>query len=88
MAHHLKVGVVAEGVETLRQLDFLRLRQCDLIQGYLVSPPLRAEDVVPWCLDWQRQLVERGEPVFVAGSRPTAGPAADLVPQTGDRRAG
>jgi EAL domain-containing protein (putative c-di-GMP-specific phosphodiesterase class I) len=47
MAHKLKVQVVAEGVEKVKQLEFLRLRQCDLIQGFLVSPPLQAKDVAP-----------------------------------------
>jgi predicted signal transduction protein with EAL and GGDEF domain len=32
--------VVAEGVETLEQLHFLRDRQCDIIQGFLISQPL------------------------------------------------
>ena len=62
MAHNLKVEVVAEGVETERQLEFLRLRHCDLIQGYLVSKPMPAEDVVPWYLDWQRRQRAAGSP--------------------------
>ena len=40
MAHTLKLTVVAEGVETLEQLDFLRSLDCDKMQGYLVSRPL------------------------------------------------
>ncbi|PAU58324.1 putative bifunctional diguanylate cyclase/phosphodiesterase [Pseudomonas indica] len=43
MAHSMELKVVAEGVETQAQLDFLKLHRCDEIQGYLVSRPVRAE---------------------------------------------
>lgn len=43
MAHNLDLRVVAEGVETQAQLDFLRARGCDEVQGYLLSRPLSAE---------------------------------------------
>ncbi|MDT4865006.1 Phytochrome-like protein cph2 [compost metagenome] len=39
MAHTLHLQVVAEGVETREQLDFLRSHSCDFIQGYLLSKP-------------------------------------------------
>lgn len=39
MAHTLHLQVVAEGVETREQLDFLRSHRCDFIQGYLLSKP-------------------------------------------------
>jgi diguanylate cyclase (GGDEF)-like protein/PAS domain S-box-containing protein len=42
MAKSLGLRVVAEGVETRAQLDFLRLRRCDAFQGYLFSQPLTA----------------------------------------------
>jgi diguanylate cyclase (GGDEF)-like protein len=45
MAHNLKLKVVAEGVETEEQLEFLRDQGCDEIQGYLLSVPLSAEEV-------------------------------------------
>ena len=43
MAHGLELKVVAEGVETQAQMDFLKLQRCDEIQGYLISPPVPAE---------------------------------------------
>ncbi|MGZ5066815.1 MAG: bifunctional diguanylate cyclase/phosphodiesterase [Usitatibacter sp.] len=43
MSHSLNLQVVAEGVETQEQLDLLGARHCDLIQGYLYSPPVTAE---------------------------------------------
>ncbi|WP_236715589.1 GGDEF domain-containing phosphodiesterase [Pseudomonas sp. BMS12] len=42
MAHGLELKVVAEGVETQAQMDFLKLQRCDEIQGYLISPPVPA----------------------------------------------
>ena len=44
MAHSLKLKVVAEGVEKEDQLVFLRQLRCDLTQGYLISPPVNAQD--------------------------------------------
>ena len=43
LAHTLKLKVVAEGVETIEQLDYLRLNQCDEMQGYYFSKPVPAE---------------------------------------------
>ena len=46
IAHTLGMQVVAEGVETEQQLEFLRAHECDMYQGFLVSPPLPAEELV------------------------------------------
>lgn len=40
MAHNLKLKVVAEGIETAAQLNFLRRQQCDIGQGYLFDKPI------------------------------------------------
>jgi diguanylate cyclase (GGDEF)-like protein/PAS domain S-box-containing protein len=45
MAHSLKLGVIAEGVESEMQLNYLRRHDCDEIQGFYVSRPLTAEAV-------------------------------------------
>ncbi|AYC30982.1 bifunctional diguanylate cyclase/phosphodiesterase [Pseudomonas cavernae] len=45
MAHTLHLQVVAEGVETIEQLNFLRGLGCDFIQGYLLSKPLSLEQL-------------------------------------------
>jgi len=47
MAHALRLKVVAEGVETEKQLRFLRKIGCDEIQGYLLSKPLPADEFAP-----------------------------------------
>ena len=45
MAKSLKLEVVAEGVETREQLDFLRTKDCTIVQGYLFHKPLQAEEL-------------------------------------------
>ena len=46
MAHSLKLSVVAEGVETVEQLELLQTLQCDEIQGYFISPPASSDEFV------------------------------------------
>ncbi len=46
LAHSLGLRVVAEGVETQAQFDYLRQLRCDMVQGYLFSRPLSASEVV------------------------------------------
>ncbi|MCG8313054.1 MAG: EAL domain-containing protein [Pseudomonadales bacterium] len=42
MAHKLGLEVVAEGVETEEQKEFLQMNQCDMVQGYLLGRPVPA----------------------------------------------
>ncbi|MGH9442041.1 MAG: EAL domain-containing protein [Thermoanaerobaculia bacterium] len=44
MAHELNLKVVAEGVETEEQLDFLRSSHCDEVQGFFFSPALASPE--------------------------------------------
>lgn len=46
LAHNLGLEVVAEGVETAEQVQYLSLQNCDMVQGYFLSQPLPAEQVV------------------------------------------
>jgi diguanylate cyclase (GGDEF)-like protein len=43
LGHGLNLKVIAEGVETAEQLEFLRSAKCDVVQGYLLSRPLTSE---------------------------------------------
>ncbi|NQV87569.1 MAG: EAL domain-containing protein [Woeseiaceae bacterium] len=45
MAQGLDIEVTAEGVETVRQLEFLKSCNCNLAQGYLISRPMQPEKI-------------------------------------------
>jgi len=46
MAHSLNIKVIAEGVETVEQLNILVKKQCDYFQGFYYSKPLPASEIV------------------------------------------
>lgn len=48
LAHSLDLVAIAEGVETVAQLDVLKQQGCDEFQGYLSSRPLPAADIEAW----------------------------------------
>ena len=52
LAHSLGIGVLAEGVETKEQLDFLIKRGCDECQGYLFGRPMPVEEWAPFLAGW------------------------------------
>lgn len=56
MGHSLKLSVVAEGVETKEQAEFLRDNDCDEIQGYYFSRPVSAEEI--------EKLIDEGKKLF------------------------
>ena len=48
LAHGLGLVATAEGVETIEQLRCVHELGCDVVQGYLVAPPLDPEDLIGW----------------------------------------
>jgi diguanylate cyclase (GGDEF)-like protein len=59
LAHDLGMNVVAEGVETRKQLTFLHNSGCDIIQGFLFSPAIPADEL--------NALLEKGDRAFDTG---------------------
>ena len=53
MAHSMNLEVVAEGVETRDQLDFVRRNGCDLVQGYFFSKPVPSNQFFELMTDWR-----------------------------------
>lgn len=48
MAHGLNLKVVAEGVETKEQLDYLKKQGCDYTQGYFFAKPMPEDELFEW----------------------------------------
>ncbi len=57
MGHSLGLNVIAEGVETDEQLDFLREHGCDEIQGHWLSRPLDSARCLAFIRDWQPDAI-------------------------------
>jgi EAL domain-containing protein (putative c-di-GMP-specific phosphodiesterase class I) len=55
LAHGLGLVATAEGVETIEQLRTVRELGCDVVQGYLISPPLEADELIPWEKGFKRR---------------------------------
>ena len=56
LAHSLGLVLVAEGVESLTDLEALRGLRCDLAQGYYVCPPLSAQNLAIWLAEFRDPL--------------------------------
>jgi diguanylate cyclase (GGDEF)-like protein len=63
LAHSLDLVVVAEGVETDEQLQFLDTHGCDQVQGFRFSPPLPATEIVELMRSPARVFTEWGREV-------------------------
>lgn len=70
LAHSLDLVVVAEGVETDQQLQFLDVHGCDQVQGFRFSPPVPAAEIVELMrtpakvfTDWGREVVAMPLPI-------------------------
>ncbi len=59
LAHSLRLKVVAEGVETLEQLDSLRSMGCDQYQGFHFSPPISPADLGDLIRRRENSVIER-----------------------------
>jgi len=56
MSHKLRYKVVAEGIETVEQYQFLRESGCDYGQGYFFSPPLSSDMLIDFCRQYQAEI--------------------------------
>ncbi|MEO6565643.1 MAG: bifunctional diguanylate cyclase/phosphodiesterase [Casimicrobiaceae bacterium] len=78
MAHALKIKVVAEGVATLEQSDFLRDLGCDFAQGYHYSKPLRAPELASFL---RRRMHDGTDQDFEAPELPLQRPQVRFAKQ-------
>ena len=60
MAHSLRLDVIAEGVESIDQFDYLSRHQCEYAQGYHISRPMPAEGFLDWYRNYSDTLGWRG----------------------------
>ncbi|HXZ09741.1 MAG TPA: EAL domain-containing protein, partial [Paraburkholderia sp.] len=61
LAHSLELQVIAEGVETSAQLDFLKARDCDEMQGFYFAKPMPRDEVRALLSDGMSPVVEPAE---------------------------
>ena len=54
LGHNLDCHVVAEGVESQKELDSLSLLEVDLLQGYFYSKPIAADEFIYWFLEYNK----------------------------------
>jgi len=59
MGHSLRMKITAEGVETEEQFEFLKLLQCETMQGYLCSPPVPENEFAELLLNGWRPSPEK-----------------------------
>ncbi|HEV7912565.1 MAG TPA: EAL domain-containing protein, partial [Albitalea sp.] len=63
IAHHLRMKVIAEGVETPAQMAYLGRHFCDAVQGYLVSRPLPPAELEAFLAGYRPQVGQQGADV-------------------------
>ena len=56
LGQKLKLNVIAEGVETAEQADFLRRNNCDEIQGFHLSKPLPSDELATFLRSWSERV--------------------------------
>jgi EAL domain-containing protein (putative c-di-GMP-specific phosphodiesterase class I) len=55
LAHGLGLVATAEGIETIEQLRCVRELGCDVVQGFLVAPPLDPDDLIGWDREFKKR---------------------------------
>ena len=58
LAHGLGLVATAEGVETIEQLRSVRELGCDVVQGFLIAPPLEPDELLSWNEGFKRRWPE------------------------------
>jgi len=58
LCHALGLTVVAEGVETSNELDWLARHQCDIAQGYFIARPMPADALPHWIASYGQEEKE------------------------------
>jgi EAL domain-containing protein (putative c-di-GMP-specific phosphodiesterase class I) len=59
MGNSLNMNVIAEGVETQSQYDFLKLNNCDQVQGFLFSRPLPPDELIELLHKNHREMLRK-----------------------------
>ena len=61
LGKRLGLTTIAEGVETMEELDLVRMLGCDVAQGYYFARPMPANDFVKWAGTWIKDRLTRPE---------------------------
>ena len=57
MGHSLGMSVVAEGVENMQQVQYLKEKGCDIVQGYVFCRPVPAQEFSTAMLNWDKDRI-------------------------------
>ncbi|MFC0225618.1 EAL domain-containing protein [Serratia aquatilis] len=76
LAQRLKLKLVAEGVETEEQAEYLRLRKVNALQGYYFAKPMPIDVFPSWLQQYESRLRATGQQTKPEAGRPKANPSA------------
>ncbi|MEA4854047.1 MAG: EAL domain-containing protein [Christensenella sp.] len=79
MAHWLKLPVIAEGVETKMQADYLRSLNCSYMQGYYFGKPMPAEEFEAYAQGMTIGLQDRYRGVSIGGASEFLDPSTQMT---------
>src|SRR5690606_8108531 len=80
LAKQLGMSVVAEGVETINDWNFLRKTTCDFAQGYFIAEPMPGDELPNWLNAWQKQVRTELIPEQAADTLPEKASAPSSAP--------